>query len=61
MFLVHLFVCFARVCFCPFSFLLVSRVGCGLKLRHNLDLSINVLATMREIENRTTDTERKRK
>ena len=42
--LVHLFVCFARVYFVLFLFLLVSRVGCGLWLRHTLDLFINFFA-----------------
>ena len=38
--LVHLFVCFARVWFWPFFFLLMSKVG-GLWLWHTLDLSFN--------------------
>ena len=39
--LVHLFVCFGRVSFCHFLFLLVSGAGCGLWLWHSLDFSIN--------------------
>ena len=39
--LVHLFVCFVRVSFCLFLFLLVSGAGCGLWLWHSLDFSIN--------------------
>ena len=42
--LVHLFVCFVRVSFCHFLFLLVSGVGCGLWLWHSLDFSINFFA-----------------
>ena len=39
--LVHLFVCFVRVSFCHFLFLLVSGAGFGLWLWHSLDFSIN--------------------
>ena len=39
--LVHLFVCFVRVSFCHFLFLLVSGAGCGLWLWHSLGFSIN--------------------
>ena len=39
--LVHLFVCFVRISFCHFLFLLVSGAGCGLWLWHSLDFSIN--------------------
>ena len=35
------FVCFVRVSFCHFLFLLVSGAGCGLWLWHSLDFSIN--------------------
>ena len=38
---VCLFVCFVRVSFCHFLFLLVSGAGCGLWLWHSLDFSIN--------------------
>ena len=40
--LVHLFVCFARVCFCPFSLPFGVEGWLGLWLWHILDLSINL-------------------
>ena len=39
--IVHLFVYFARVNVCPFFFLFVSGVGCGLWLWQYLDFSLN--------------------
>ena len=43
MLLIHLYVYRTHVTFCLFTFLLWSRVGCGLWLWHSLDISFNVL------------------
>ena len=45
------FICFARVVFVLFLCLLVSGVGCGLRLWHSLDFSINFFGVQKVCSN----------